>query len=158
MSFKHDPHKVKWSNDPEILARLEVVSELMLEGAKGWQIMQSISATLPEGETYSWATAKRDMQRVRILWGQASEAEVIKNRDRSINQYRLIIQRAWRDYANSRVQPTGPRNTTILRTIIDAENHIAELQGTKSPILYVNLEDMSDEQLDALSKGKVTSK
>lgn len=129
---------VAWDIDPDILLRLETVSSMMLQGAKAFQIAESLG--------YSLDTAYEDIKRVKKLWRKGSERTVIGNRDRSIAQYREQQAEAWQQYRKD-------KSPAWLRLVMDIEDRVARLQGTeqhkvdvttKGKSIGVTVDDMSD--------------
>jgi hypothetical protein len=109
-----------WDEDPDILARLEAVSQMMLKGAKLWQIAKVLS--------YSITTAKKDKGRVKELWLREATSDVIEARDRSIAQMRLVQREAWQRFGKR------SKNPQWLRVVKDCERDIIALQGTEKPV------------------------
>jgi len=162
------PHKrnkksVAWDQDPEILARLSTVANMMTQGAKSYQIADALSVTIK--------TIQRDMTRVYTLWRRESMQEIDDARAKSIAQYEEIKTRAWEGYRKvsgyiNESRMPNPRlikeQQNFLKLAMDAESHIADLQGTK--ITRLNLDgqvehtlratDLSDAQLLAFITGK----
>lgn len=122
----------RWDKDPVILARLESVSQMLLRGAKLWQIAEAFQ--------YSITTAKKDVVRVRLLWADEARDKVSDNRDRSIAELRSLQTVAWAEYDKNK------KNLGALREIRECERLIVELQGTRAP-LVVDLTKMSDAEL-----------
>lgn len=120
----------RWDRDPDVLMRLESVAQLMLRGAKIWQIAEAMG--------YSFSTARRDIQRVRKMWATETGHKLGELRDASVAQLREVQLRAWQEYDKAQ-----RKNPSWLRLIRDCELDIVNLQGTKAP-----------EVLDVQSKGE----
>jgi len=124
---------VRWDLDVDILTRLDIVANMMVQGARPHQIAQSLS--------YSLKTAYRDVDRVRTLWRRTAEATVEEHRSASIAQYNELKVRAWEEYRRLREEKKSGLNA--LRVVMDIEEKISELQGTKAP-----------KNVDVTSKGE----
>lgn len=80
-----------FDQDPEILARLATVAEMMLVGAKSFEISAAMGCSL--------GTAKRDVARVRQLWREDIKGEIAGFRSSALALYRLVIMRAWDEFS-----------------------------------------------------------
>lgn len=121
---------VRWDEDPEILARLPSVAQLMLMGARTWEIADTLG--------YSLTTAKEDVKRVRSLWRQEAGEKISTHRDMQIAQLRLIQQQCWTQYDKSADPRTGLKDPAWLREIRQCEEQIALLLGTRRPAEVIN--------------------
>ena len=110
---------VPWRRDLEILARLELVSAMLLRGATVRQIAETLDCSI--------STAKRDKKRVEKLWLESAQEAVADNRARSIAQFREVQTRAWAQYDDK----SSPR---YLRIVVECEKEVVGLQGTRKPI------------------------
>jgi hypothetical protein len=81
---------IPFDQDPEILARLAAVAEMMLVGAKAFQIAASMNCSL--------TTAKRDIGRVKQFWKEDARGEIASFRSAALALYRLVIMRAWDEF------------------------------------------------------------
>jgi hypothetical protein len=141
---------VRWDRDPQILARLESVAQMMLRSARAWQIADALDVSL--------RTAKRDIRRVRTLWRRESERKIEESRQQSIAQIRAIQQQAWTEYdkvkrvgspvglpkadkKGGKAAPpktVGPKSardgTAWLKLVRECEKDIVELEGTRAPL------------------------
>ena len=106
---------VRWDYDPLILARLEVVNQMMMRGARDWQIAEALN--------YSTATARKDRQRVQKLWQRQTAESLEQRRNQSVAQYRHTQQMAW-------VQFDKTKNPKWLRLVLECEREIVKLEGT----------------------------
>jgi hypothetical protein len=100
---------VSFKNDPEILARLVIVGDLMLEGKSA----PAIAATLKQ----PLGTTKRDIARVRQLWREESKEAINSAKVDALNMYKLLIRKAWgkiNDVAN--LATADKFMTIVLRT------------------------------------------
>jgi hypothetical protein len=79
-----------FDQDAEILARLAVVAEMMLVGAKPFQIASTMD--------YSLASANRDLARIKQLWKENAREEIDQSRIVALAQYRLVLMRAWEEF------------------------------------------------------------
>lgn len=109
---------VKWDRDPEILARLETVAQMIVRGARAWQIADSLGVSI--------TTANRDIRRVRTLWSREAKKGVEKARQESIAQVRAVQQQAWMRY-------DADKGLASLRLILESERDIVALEGTSAP-------------------------
>src|SRR3990172_2578037 len=121
-----------WDEDPDILARLEAVAQMMLKGAKLWQIAAALN--------YSISTAKKDKERVKDLWQREAISDVIDARDRSIAQIRLVQLNAWQRFEKDNNDPQW------LRLVKDCERDIITLQGTERPVPQTLILENEDDQ------------
>ncbi len=126
---KRNQKRIRWDQDVEILARLEQVASMRIQGAKPYQIATALGVNL--------RTAHRDISRVEELWRRESVGDIVASRDKSIAQYREIQTQAWERYRNAQ------KKAEWLRVVMDAEAKIVELQGTKAT-----------GQIDVTSKGE----
>ena len=153
---KRNKKNVAWDQDPEILARLTTVANMMTQGAKSYQIADALSVTIK--------TIQRDITRVYTLWRRESMQEIDDARAKSIAQYEEIKTRAWEGYrkASGFVNESRMPNPRLmkeqqnwLKLAMDAESQIADLQGTKITRLSLDgkvehtlrASDLTDEQL-----------
>lgn len=149
-------HKsIPWHQDTVILARLELVSTMMLQGAKGYQIAEALSTSL--------MTAYRDIERVRELRRRESVDNIVEDRNASIAQMRMIQANAWEQYRA--LKSIDPRTAlSFMKEAREAEAQIIKLQGTEKPkqvdvtsggkSLATRLEDLTDEELAQIAAGK----
>jgi len=114
----------RWDQDHDILLRLETVAIMVLQGASLRQIAEAMG--------YSHETARKDRERVRLLWRREAVDQVVEARNQSIAQIRLVQSEAWavwRDMSREeRKHMPAP-----LKTVLDAERQIIELQGSGLP-------------------------
>lgn len=109
-----------WRNDAEILNRLSTVADMMLRGHRAHQIAAALDCSL--------TTAKRDIARVRTMWSEESRSEIETAKDRSIEQYLLVIERAWQEFESK-------KSSRFLSIIIEAQSKIDDIIGTRAPAL-----------------------
>lgn len=133
---------VRWDMDTEILNRLREVANMMIRGAKMLEIAEAFH--------YSTKTAWRDMQRVRELWRREAQTDIVDKRAKSVAQLEEIKLRAWNEYYKQ-VQSTREK-MAALKIIMDAEAKIADLEGTKAPIVIDQKHD--DKQFAAMQTAK----
>ena len=153
---------VSWDQDEEILARLATVANLLVQGAKAYQIAETFDYTL--------RTAHRDIARVYTLWRRESMQQVDDARAKSIAQYEEVKTRAWEGYrkvssAIAQMTTYSPKLASEQRGWLElamkAEAQIAKLQGTEKTTLHltgtvehtVNARDLSDDELVAIIAG-----
>lgn len=146
---------VVWHQDHEILQRLELVATMMLQGAKPFQIAQSLSVSL--------RTAFRDMNRVQELWRKQAIDDITAKRDRSIAQFRLAQTYAWDQYRTHQ-KTNAAMALKWMQAAMEAERSIVELEGTKAPKavdvtskgeqIGRGLEDLTDDELARIATGK----
>lgn len=133
---------VGWRNDPVILARLAAVAEIML--------MRGTAAQIAETFDCSLATAKRDISRVRMLWKEQARGDINSKREESLAEYRLIQTRAWVEFRDK-------RNPRYLEVIMNAQDRIVEIEGTKAPEqVDVGVTDINKVREERWSKIKET--
>jgi hypothetical protein len=109
---------IPFDKDPEILARLATVAEMMLVGAKAFQIAASMNCSI--------ATAKRDIGRIRQLWKDDARDEVDSFRPAALALYRLIIMRAWEEYGK---KDNANKRDRYLTLIIATQKHMDRING-----------------------------
>ncbi len=135
---------VAWMNDPAILMRLEIVSELMLQGGSNRRIGHALN--------YSHETARTDIERVRELWRKRATTLIVDQRAESIAQFRLLQEVAWSSWDKK-------HDLAALREIRECERQIVAILGTQAPkqidmLLDDNrerpMENMTDEELQAI--------
>lgn len=113
---------VSWDHDPEILARLESVNQMMLRGAQRWQIAETLGVSL--------RTASRDMNRVRILRQRAAERDVEEKVNDSVSQFEAVRQEAWLRYDELRKTDKAAA-ARWLKIVIEATREIDDLWGLR---------------------------
>lgn len=111
---------VVWNEDPEILKRLGLVAEKMLDGKYAWEIAQDNKCSL--------ATAKRDIGRVREVW-KAQALEKLDNLAAdSLATYTRVVAKAWR-----KIEDAPEKADQYLRVIIAAQERVDKLAGIGKP-------------------------
>lgn len=154
MAGKPGKKSVRWDQDIEILQRLAVVSTMLLQGARPFQIAESMGTSL--------RTAFRDIGRVDELNRRAALADIETNRTRSIALLREVQTRAWELYRDSEKTIDKLR---ALKEARECEEQIAALQGTKKPIgidvttkgdklTGVSAKELSDDELAGIAAGR----
>ncbi len=139
-----------WRRDPDILARLTVVAQNMLTRTPLEKIAQVTGSSL--------RTVNRDVERVRTLWRETMLKDIEERVLDALYQYRGIQRVAWEEFD---LDPNN-RNPRYLQIIMDAQNHIDSLEGTKRNNTrdifdlhaICNANDMSDEELICIALGK----
>ena len=148
MAYNLDKKAVNWDEDTDIMRRLSTVASMMVQGAKTYQIAETMG--------YSLRTAQRDCNRVRDLWMREAALSVEESRAANIAQYEEIKASAWRQYRQD-------KSYYWLKVVMDAENRISELQGTKRPLgvditskgeALFSAREMSDDELAAIIAGE----
>jgi hypothetical protein len=156
---KKGKKSVRWDRDPEILARLESVNQMMLRGAQRWQIADALDISL--------RTASRDINRVRILRRRAAERDVEEKVNDSVGQFQAVRQEAWLRYDEiKKANPTAAARW--LKLITEATKEIGELWGLRKlsielsgpdggPVEHKgvglpNLDALSDEEFEEFKK------
>ena len=109
---------VPWDEDPQILARLEPVSQMMLRRARLWQIGEALG--------YGITTARKDRERVKELWAREAAGAVDEHRQASLAQMRHLQQQAYAQYAST-------KDPQLLRFVRECERDIILLEGTEKP-------------------------
>lgn len=154
---------VAWDTDVEILARLATVANMMVQGAKAYQIAEALSVNI--------RTAQRDMQRVYTLWRRDSMQQVDDARAKSIAQYEEIKTRAWEGYrkVSSVMNETKSYSPKLaneqrgwLELALKTQAQIDKLLGleiTKLDIQAkiehtINPEELTDDQLTTIIMGE----
>jgi hypothetical protein len=129
--------KIRWDRDPDILARLEGVAQMMIRGGKAWQIADAFDVSL--------RTANRDIRRVRILWKRESEQSIEKSRQESLAKLRALQQQALTEYDKVARQTFKDRDgkeikgaktrgaLQWLKFARECEQDIVALEGTRAP-------------------------
>ena len=109
---------IAWARDVEILTRLALVADLLLEGKMLFQISKQLECSL--------ATTKRDVLRVKQLWREESKGEIADVRNIALAQYKLVITRAW-----DRLDKAGPKDRPdrYLAVIAATQKEIDRIQG-----------------------------
>jgi hypothetical protein len=147
MTRQHAKKSIPWRQDPDILARLEVVANLMLQGAKPYQISQSLGAGL--------RTTSRDVARVKELWRKASEKTIEDRRAASLATYQEVKMRLWEEYR--RLANDKKSTVIVLSKIAEVEGEITKIEGTRITNIDItskgeqvnDLGSMSDDSLFA---------
>lgn len=134
---------VKWDQDPEILARLEVVAQMVLQGAKRWQIAKQLETSL--------RTASRDIRRVRALWRRSAEQRVETLRMEYREGYRFMQGQAYDQFLT---EPSDGR--PWLRLALDCQDRLVELDGVRKPtkVALTTPEGDAPYQPDALTDAE----
>ena len=112
---------VKWDRDPEILARLESVAQMMSRGARAWQVAEALDTSL--------ITARWDSRLVRTLWFRESRKCIDWSRQESLAKIRTIQQQAW-----TRYDASPAKGLQWLRLALECEKQIIDLEGSKAPL------------------------
>lgn len=126
---------VPWEQDPEILVVVERVSQMLLAGARIWQIAAAIQSSMPTAVEYA--------KRARKLWRDEARDQVKANRDRAVAQLRLLQTKVWAE-----VNKEDQLDIEKVRMIRQCEVDIAKLQGTEEPV-SVRVRNISDAELKA---------
>jgi hypothetical protein len=128
---------VKWDRDPDILARLEGVAQMMIRGAKAWQIAEAFDVSI--------TTVNRDIRRVRILWRRESEQSIEESRQESLAKLRSLQQQALTEYDKTArttfkgrdgQDVKGAKSSGAIRWLKfarECERDIVDLEGTRAP-------------------------
>ena len=129
--------------------RLEQVNQMLVRGARNWQIAEALSTSM--------RTVARDINRVRELRRRATEQDIAKHVNDSVAQYEAIRNEAWRGYdADKRM------GREWLKTAIDAQQAIDKILGVQAPlrsqvevehsgvIMSRDLEGLTDAELEQL--------
>jgi len=132
-----------WDEDPQILARLESVAQMMLRHARLWQIAGVFG--------YAISTARKDRERVKELWAREAAGAVNAHRQQSIAQFRHVQQAAWAEWDKH-------KDPQLLRIVGDRERDIVALQGTERPVAQdINLHTDNDRPLEHLSDAELAA-
>jgi hypothetical protein len=121
MTRQHTKKSIPWREDPDILQRLELVANLMVQGAKTHQVASALGTGL--------RTASRDMARVRELWKKQSEQTIEDKRAGSVALYREVQTRLWEEYRS--LKGAGKSVINVLGKIADVEDKITKIEGTQ---------------------------
>jgi ribosomal protein L29 len=113
---------VRWMSDPEILNRLNIVAQLLLENRPAHEIAAAFDP--PVGIR----TIRRDIARVRELWKLRAEEGLEVTRNQAQEQYLKVIQEAW-----SKVTAAPERADRYLAIVISAQGNLDRLNGTLAP-------------------------
>jgi hypothetical protein len=111
---------VSFKTDPEILARLTLVSEMMLKGTPAYKIAETLKESL--------GTAKLDISRVKQLWREESKGKLAIQREAALAQYKLALVTAW-----DMVEKNPERADRYLALVLAAQKRIDQLTGTEAP-------------------------
>jgi hypothetical protein len=136
MVKQHTKRSVNWRQDPEILQRLELVANLMLQGAKTPQMVAALGS--------STRTVARDIARVRELWRKASEQTIDDRRAASLASYAEIKTRLWEEFRRLKAQDKSVIG--VLAEITKVEGEITKIEGTR--ILNVDVTTKGDKITD----------
>jgi hypothetical protein len=109
---------IAWDRDPEILARLASVAEMLLVGAKPYQIALALNEAL--------SSAKRDVARVKQLWQEEARDEIDTSRNAALAQYKLVLMRAWDEYGK---KENAGRKHLFLNIVTSTQKEIDRVQG-----------------------------
>lgn len=109
---------IPFDKDPEILARLAKVAELMLVGAKAFQIAATMNCSL--------GTAKRDIGRVKQLWKDDARIEIDGFRSAALALYKLVIMRAWEQFGKNE---NATKRDCYLTLVVATQKEIDRIQG-----------------------------
>ena len=132
---------VPWHEDPEILARLAIVAELMNRNKPSYVIAE-------ETET-SIATAKRDMKRVREFWKMDAKERLGYTTEEAIAQYEAIAHDAREDLDKAPISLKASYYMVILRALErrDKAAGIADpvsIQGPNGGPVEVSVKEMDE--------------
>lgn len=120
-----------WRRDPEILARLTIVAQNLLTRTPLEQIAQVTGSSI--------RTVNRDVERVRTLWRETMLRDIEERVLDALYQYKGIQRVAWEEFDKD----SKNRNPRYLQIILDAQNHIDTLEGTKNIGSQISLESQS---------------
>ena len=109
---------IAWAKDVEILTRLALVADLLLEGKMLFQISGQLECSL--------ATTKRDVLLVKHLWREESKGEINDVRNVALAQYKLVIARAWKRLDEAGLKDRPDR---YLAVIAATQKEIDRIQG-----------------------------
>lgn len=132
---------IPYTEDPEILARLSQVGDLMLKGKPAFRIAEELGQ--PLGST------KRDIARVKALWRKAAKDKLSDQRDVSLAQYRLTITKAW-----ELVEAKPDKADRFLAVIIRAQERIDSLLGTEAPEVFEINGEIKLRDIDAIRRER----
>jgi hypothetical protein len=126
-STRKGKKSVAWQDDPEILKRLALVAELMLDGKPAWEIAKDRKVSL--------ATAKRDIRRVRDLWKAAALEKLESLMGDSLATYIRVQAAAWKKTVEN-----PDKADQYLKVILQAQERVDKMAGIGQPeTLNVNL-------------------
>lgn len=111
-----------WKKDPEILFRLNRVSELMAQKKNAPEIAQETKVSL--------ATVFRDMERVAEQMKDRLDVTIKNTLDLSLEQYNNQIRQGWADALSLPV--THPSRVASLRLALSAQQAIDKITGIGS--------------------------
>jgi hypothetical protein len=117
---RHSKRSIAWDKDPDILARLAVVADMMSQGRRLNQVAAALNV--------SQHTADRDAARVRELWRRAAMQSIEDKRAQSKAKYEALQAAAWAEYRKA--QQKGQSGLAQLRLIAEIEEKINRLDGT----------------------------
>lgn len=119
---------LNWMNDPEILARLTQVNELILAGYNNVTIASELSL--------SESTIRRDRKRIAVLWQKEVATNIAEQRGRAIANYRRLQRQADFEFRGTTKKP-GDKKVDWIRVQADIEYKIQGLLGTTIPTTQV---------------------
>lgn len=117
---RQNKKSVRWMRDPEILARINVVAHLMLEGHTAVEIQQGFPEPRP-----SYKTILRDIARVREYWRSRADEGLLDARAEAEAQYKKVIQEAWKQVF---AQPE--RADRFLNVVLNAQGNLDKIKGS----------------------------
>lgn len=113
-----------WQDDPEILTRLAYVAQLMNQNKPAYLIAEKTKV--------SYATAKRDMLRVREIWREDAKSRLTNTVDTALAQYGAVIEKAWDDMQS--LSPGNVAITSYMNVILRAQDRIDKVTGIADPV------------------------
>jgi hypothetical protein len=115
---------ISWHEDPEILSRLAIVSQLMNKGKRAWEIAKETCVSLP--------TARLDVSRVKELWKAEALERISNSRDSALAHYGEVIGQAWKDALA--VPARNSNRAAFLNIILRAQERVDKITGIADPI------------------------
>jgi len=162
MAARKNPHtrwkkagksKVPWHKDPEIMARVEAVNRMKLEGIPPYDIAERL-----ECDT---RTVHRDLRRMKDLLIDERKSDMRVIQDEAISRYREVQRRAMEIYN----QHSDPKTKLgALKEYREAQARIDALTGAAAPVKLdhttqgakiTDIQLMTDKQLEAIAAGEL---
>jgi hypothetical protein len=134
---------IPFDEDPEIMVRLDAVSQMVIAGVKA----HNIAATFD----YSLASAKRDVARVKQLWNQQAQDGINEARATSLATYREIITRTFEELGKPE---NAGRKHLLFGVIVAAQKEIDRILGVGPQSVVVSGSVEVTEDIEAIRKRR----
>jgi hypothetical protein len=125
------------------MARLDVISQMMVVGAKAHNIAAAMD--------YSLASAKRDIARVKQLWNTQAAEDINSSRSISLATYREILTRTWDELGKPE---NAGRKHLLFGVIVAAQKEIDRIQGVGPQNIVLSGSVEVTEDIEAVRKRR----